>query len=190
MWKASDSQMTARALEVDSSQLSSTTVTRYRLDVIAADLADAIAAAGGWLFDRAMSGWDVSLHMADPSETRALQILGIKAHPLKLASERPFTHALAVSADVLNAEACVRDMVITMLDRGVTEVALWGDTWPPEFHRRAERIGHRLSRAARAFKGHALVAAALPAGSVSDTEAFHGGVPWGLPYESDLLSIN
>jgi hypothetical protein len=185
--------MTARALEVDSYQLSSTTQTRYQLNVIAADVADVISSAGGWLFDRAMSGWDVTLFMADPSDVRPLRILGIKSLPLQLSAdavpESPHTHALAVSADVLNAEACVREMVITALDRGVTEVALWGDPWPPEFHHRAQHVRHRLSGAARAFKEHALRAAELPAGSVSVTEDFRGGVPWGLPYESDLLVI-
>jgi len=30
---------------------------RYRLDVVAADVADVVRFAGGWLFDRAMAGW-------------------------------------------------------------------------------------------------------------------------------------
>ena len=186
--------MTARAFDIDDYQLSSTTPTRYRLDVIAADVADVISSAGGWLFDRAMSGWDVNLLIADPSGVRPLQILGIKAHPLELSgdavSELPHPHALAVSADVVNAEPCVRDMVTAALDRGIAEVALWGDTWPPEFHHRAHHVRHRLSRAARTFKEHALTAAELAPGQVSATEVFRGGVPPSLKYESDLLPIS
>lgn len=184
--------MTARALRIDDYHLSSTTPTRYRLDVIAADVADVISSAGGWLFDRAMSGWDVTLFVADPANMRSPQILGVKTHPLELSGDPvpgpPHTHALAVSAGMLNAEPCVRDMVTAALDRGIAEIALWGDTWPPEFHHRARQVRHRLSGAARVFKEHALRAAGLPGGRISGTEVFRGGVPSGLPYESDLLS--
>jgi hypothetical protein len=38
---------------------------RYRLDVVAATVADAVAAAGGWMFDRVMAGWDVRVMLAD-----------------------------------------------------------------------------------------------------------------------------
>lgn len=34
---------------------------KYQLDVTALDVADAARAAGGWLFDRAMAGWDVTV---------------------------------------------------------------------------------------------------------------------------------
>jgi hypothetical protein len=33
---------------------------RYRLDAVAADVVD-VKFAGGWLFDRAMAGWDVTV---------------------------------------------------------------------------------------------------------------------------------
>jgi hypothetical protein len=183
--------VTARALKVEERQLSSTMNTRYRLDVIAADAADVIASAGGWLFDRAMSGWDIHLLIAaTPSDVRPLQILGIKTEPLELVADRPHTHALAVSADMLSAEACVREVVFHALDRGITEVALWGDPWPPEFHQRAQHVRHRLSVAARVFKEHALMAANQSARPASVTEVFRGGIPWGLAYESDLLPFS
>jgi hypothetical protein len=181
--------VTARALKVEEFQLNSTAFARYRLAVIAADVADVVTSAGGWLFDRAMSGWDVDLFIADAHDVRPLQILGIKAHPLALADDQPHTHALAVSADMVNAETCVREMVIAALDRNITEVALWGETWPSELHHRAQHMRHRLSCAARAFKEQAAHVAELPAMSVSGAEIFRGGVPWGLPYESDLLPI-
>src|SRR6201999_4509172 len=41
---------------------------RYRLDVVAADVADVVKFAGGWLFDRAMAGWDVTVLLVDHPE--------------------------------------------------------------------------------------------------------------------------
>ena len=38
---------------------------RYRLDVVAGSVVDVVRFAGGWLFDRAMAGWDVSVLLTD-----------------------------------------------------------------------------------------------------------------------------
>ena len=46
---------------------------RYRLDVVAADVADVVKFAGGWLFDRAMAGWDVTVLLVDHPDERPLQ---------------------------------------------------------------------------------------------------------------------
>ena len=35
-------------------------IVRYRLDVVAPSVAEAVRAAGGWMFDRVMAGWDVA----------------------------------------------------------------------------------------------------------------------------------
>jgi hypothetical protein len=167
--------------------------TRYRLDVIACDVADMIQSAGGWLFDRAICGWDVNLLAAEPGHFRSLQILGVTS----LAHHPPFetptkglpNQALAVAAEVFNTDARVREVVIAALEFGRTEVTLWGDTWPSEFHKRAEHLQHRLSAAARAFKVQALKAAALPTDQITTTERFCGGARWYPPYESDLTPI-
>jgi hypothetical protein len=173
--------------------VSTTMLQRYRLDVIATDVADAIESAGGWLFDRALAGWDVNLLTDELAYGRSLQILGVKTQSLKSTLEastewRP-VHALAVAADVFNTEACVRDHVLNVLDRGLAEVTLWGDTWPPEFHQRAEHVQHRLSAAARAFKAQALSAAELPQKRIIETETFRGGTRWSPPYEPDLVPV-
>src|SRR5439155_14971420 len=55
---------------------------RYRLDVVAADVVDVVKFAGGWLFDRAMAGWDVTVLLVDHPDERPLQILG--AHTIDL----------------------------------------------------------------------------------------------------------
>ena len=64
-----------------------------------------------------------------------------------------------MSADLLAADAHVRDEVLRVLKQELTEVTVWGRQWPPELGRQAESVQHRVSSAARAFKSHALVAA-------------------------------
>jgi hypothetical protein len=196
--------MTARAFEIDDEsaynefrsrrlEASTTTPTRYRLDVIASNVADVIQSAGGWLFDRAMFGWDVNVLIAEPSDVRSLQILGIRTVPFELTcqsvTEWTRAPALAVAAEVFNTDARVREIVATALERGLGEVTLWGDTGPTEFHQRVEDVQHRLSAAARAFKAHALTAAALPPRPLTPTEKFRCGSRWCPPYEPDLLPI-
>ena len=58
---------------------------RYRLDVVAANAADAVRFAGGWMYDRVMAGWDVTVLLADRSDERPLQILGVATSDLELA---------------------------------------------------------------------------------------------------------
>ena len=61
---------------------------RYRLDVVASSVVDVVRFAGGWLFDRAMAGWDVSVlltDLADQPDGRPLQILGAQVVDLEVA---------------------------------------------------------------------------------------------------------
>lgn len=171
-------------------ELIASMLTRYRLDVIASTVDEVVQSAGGWLFDRSMAGWDVNLLIAEPADDRALQILGIGTLSLEqtLESTWPPGQSIAVAADMFNTDARVRENVITALDRGLGEVTLWGDTWPPEVHRRAETVHHRLSAAARAFKALALSVAARPSASVAPTETFRSS-SWYPPYEPDLIPI-
>ncbi|PEG33057.1 hypothetical protein CQY20_32795, partial [Mycolicibacterium agri] len=41
------------------------TVLRHEMTVIAADVADVVASAGGWLYDRRMAGWWVNVMVSD-----------------------------------------------------------------------------------------------------------------------------
>ena len=167
------------------------TLTRYRLDVIASNVDDVVQSAGGWLFDRSMAGWEVNLLIAEPADGPALQMLGIGTLPLgqslDSATEWPVGQSIAVAADVFNTDARVRQNIVTALDRGLAEVTLWGDTWPPELHRRAEAVQHRLSAAARAFKALALSVAADEA-PVALTETFRSSC-WHPLYEPDLIPV-
>ena len=61
---------------------------RYRVDVVAADVADVVKFAGGWLFDRAMAGWDVTVLLVDHPDERPLQILGAHAPIVQLRAVR------------------------------------------------------------------------------------------------------
>jgi hypothetical protein len=127
--------------------------------------------AGGWLFDRVMAGWDVAVHVAEPADTRALQILGARVVDLDqtLAAYGPFPDALAVDADLYRTDHRVRDLVDAAAGESSTDVRLWGDGCPSGMD---GSLCHRLSVAARAFKAQALAAAATPVDAIDEAELF------------------
>ena len=135
---------------------------RYRLDVVASNVVDVVRFAGGWLFDRAMAGWDVTVLIADDADDRPLQILGARTLGLECALQaaetRPRPQALAAAADLFGCDSRVRKGVLRALDHGVTEVTLWGETWPAELDDSVGLVQHRLSMAAQTFKAQALTA--------------------------------
>jgi hypothetical protein len=150
-------------------------ILRYQLDVIASTTEDVLQSAGGWLCDRARAGWDVNVLVAGRADPRPLAILGATALDLDegfLAMVRSASRvgALAVSADLLAADVRVREEILRVLKRGLTEVIVWGKQWPAELGRQADPVPHRVSPAARAFKSHALIAADISTDSVSPTE--------------------
>src|ERR1700741_1340534 len=102
---------------------------RYRLDVVAASTADVVQSAGGWLYDRVMAGWEVTVLLPHSCDSRPLRILGVRTVDLESAVDAT-SQSLAVSAEVFAADARVRDRVFAALEQRVTEVALWGDGWP------------------------------------------------------------
>ncbi|WP_374024423.1 hypothetical protein [Mycobacterium sp. HNNTM2301] len=167
---------------------------RYRLDVVAATALDVVRFAGGWLFDRAMAGWDVTVLLADlagHADDRPLRILGARVVDLEdaLASahSRPRPQALAAAADLFGCDSRVRQGVLQALDHGVTEVTLWGEAWPSELDDSVGLVQHRLSMAARTFKAQALAAAALPDGSIGPVETFRSGLLAWPSVAADLI---
>jgi len=164
---------------------------RYRLDVVAADVVDVVKFAGGWLFDRAMAGWDVTVLLADHPDERPLHILGAKIvdleEALAAAGERPAPQTLAAAADLFGCDSRVRQGVMQALDQGATEVTLWGKTWPAELDDSVGLVQHRLSAAAQAFKAQALAAAALPRESIGLVETFRSRVMARPSVEADLI---
>ncbi|MBY8860035.1 hypothetical protein K7711_26430 [Nocardia sp. CA2R105] len=166
---------------------------RYRLDVVATSVADVVEHAGGWLFDRSIAGWEVTVLVADPSDPRPLRILGADAIALEevLASRgqgrRP--HALAVACDVCQGDPRARRGLLKALGDGGIEVVVWGEGWPTPPEHRVDPVLHRLSVAAQAFKAQALTAAARPVTSVGTTEVFRSGLSDIPPVGADLSPV-
>jgi hypothetical protein len=138
-----------------------------------------VRCAGGWLFDQVMAGWDVTVVTADQGDPRPLQILGVRARDLETVFAMPVLgpclQAVAVQADLYDADERVRRLVLTAAETGGADVRLWGDSWPADFDGSADPVSHRLSLAARAFKLQALAAASLPAEPAAETEVFRRG---------------
>jgi hypothetical protein len=153
---------------------------RYRLDVVAPTVLDAVRFAGGWVYDRVMAGWDVTVLVGDDDDVRPLEILGAEVRDLEsvLASweDRPNPQTVAVAADLFDRDARVRQGVLEALEQGATEVTLWGEGLPAELDESVDSVQHRLSSAARAFKAQALAAANAPDGAVGNTEIFRCGM--------------
>jgi len=155
---------------------------RYRFDIVGRSVLDVVSAAGGWLYDRATAGWDVTVMMLDALEdtdTRPLEILG--ARVLDLAAvltqweQWPHPQTIAVCAEMFGGHERVRQGVIDALEHSSTEVTLWGAV-PAELDRDVDARQHRLSAAARAFKAQALRAAgADPAAAAAHVETFRCG---------------
>jgi hypothetical protein len=164
---------------------------RYRLDVVAADVADVVKFTAGWLFDRAMAGWDVTVLLVDHPDERPLHILGVQIFDLEqalaVAAHRPPPQTLAAAADLFGCDSRVRQGVLQALDQGATEVTLWGETWPVDLDDSVGLVEHRLSAAAQAFKAQALAAAGLPGYPVGPVETFRSRVMACPSVEADLV---
>jgi len=147
---------------------------RYRLDVVGGSAVDVVQSTGGWLYDRVMAGWEVTVLLPHGGDPRSLRILGVGVSDLRsLDGTDAASHGLAVSAEAFTADARVRDRVRKSLDSRLTEVALWGRPlhgWPLGPGRALTRAQHILSAAARTFKGHALGADGIDCDSVDPTE--------------------
>jgi hypothetical protein len=160
---------------IDSSATGVGRILRYQLNVVASTTEDVVQSAGGWLCDRARAGWDVNVLVAHGANPQPLAILGATARDLdesfvSMVRNASRVGALAVSADLLAADVRVREEILRVLKRGLTEVVIWGTQWPAELGRQADPVQHRVSPAARAFKSHALVAADVSTDSVTLTE--------------------
>ena len=166
------SPQTYRAQTVTRARARAGTVLRHEMIVVASNVADVVASAGGWLYDRRMAGWQVNVLVADRTGERALKILGAQVldltEDLTAITDDPDRAAtLAVAADVYAADVRVRQFV-SASDRRRAEVALWGDT--DSLRENLSAVSYKLTAAAQAFKAQAMLAAGMPAGSVQPTE--------------------
>ncbi|KUH97013.1 hypothetical protein AU190_02445 [Mycolicibacterium acapulense] len=154
---------------------------RYRLDIVAPTVTDAVKYAGGWIYDRVMAGWDVTVLVGGDEDVRPLTILGAETLDLETVlaewEERPHPATVAVAANMIDRDARVLQHVRNALDQGATEVTLWGERMPAELDSSVDSVEHRLSAAARAFKAKALAAAGDPgAAEVGGCEMFRCGM--------------
>jgi hypothetical protein len=167
---------------------------RYHVEVVASDVVDVVRWAGGWIFDRATAGWEVTVLVAGHCDVRPLRILGATAFDIESHFDSidigSSAHTLAVGADVLARNARVRGDVLHALDRRLIEVTLWGDACPVELDPRVDPAQHLLSTAARVFKAHALAAAGCPEDSVSPVETFRIGGAAYWPDDPELLPVS
>ena len=67
---------------------------RYRLHVVATNIADVVTSIGGLIFDRAMAGWDVTVAVDGNVDDRAIRIFGgrVAAWPDRTTREARHTH--------------------------------------------------------------------------------------------------
>lgn len=165
------------------------TVHTYDLHVIAADVDGIVTAAGGWLCDRARAGWQVTVTVPPDRDVRALTILGldVDAHEPALHA-LPGTAAVAVDARVLRADERLRERVLSLVDAARAEVTVWGDPSPVGPDGRFDRVVHRLSAAARAFKARALQTTGQVAPDLA-VETFVSAALWYPPDGADLMPL-
>jgi hypothetical protein len=147
-------------------------VAPYRTDLIASQIVDAVRFAGGWMCDRAMAGWDVTVFLPEIVDTRPLQILGVRVELRKLPAQAgtPAAATIAVCRRVYD-EAGIRQHVDEAVQRGRPELMLWPCRPRPDLPWDGGHAHHRLSPAARAFKAQALHALNVSP-DVQSTECF------------------
>jgi hypothetical protein len=131
-------------------------------------VADLVGSAGGWLCDRARTGWDVTVVLTEPADTRPLTILGADAvegglHDVVRRVAAGGT--LAISSALLADDERVRAQVLTLVQRAGADVIVWDGAWPSD-----ERVEHKLSAAAKAFKSSAARALGSGIESPASTE--------------------
>ncbi len=175
-----------------SSRHSDGAAVKYRLDVVGSTPADVVRSAGGWLYDRVRAGWEVTVLLPQQCDTRPLQILGVRAAALdsQIASAGSgyVARGLAVSAEMFASDVRIQQELLKALDRRMTEVTLWHEGWPLAVGHRTTTVQHLLSRAARAFKRHALTAAGI-SGPVGPTETLLSDMKACLPVDSELIPV-
>jgi hypothetical protein len=98
----------------------------YQLDVVASDVTDIVRSAGGWLFDRARGGWEVTAFVPEGCDPRPLHILGVKTLSLTdwIGCDDRRPHALAVAANVVAGNSVARKTVFAALESGVAVTPL------------------------------------------------------------------
>ena len=160
---------------------------RYQLCVAARDVGELVDLAGGWICDRVLAGWDVSVAVSEPRDLRPLQILGVTLvtqQRFGLTNAGSGAASIAIAPGIFENDNHIRSEVLEALDQGAIEVTFWGPSIPSDLDGRLDRRQHRLSGAARAFKAHALAAATVRRANMDATEDLYSSA---LSYD---ISVN
>jgi hypothetical protein len=132
----------------------------YRIVVVASTVSHVVEAAGGFLCDRARAGWEVSVLLAGACDPRPLTVLGVSecsaGDAVSVIGGLPHGARVMVGADLLRDDAQARDALSRFTRQGCGGVRIWGGPAQAEVDNGLEPDPHRLSRAAIAFKAHAL----------------------------------
>ncbi|WP_019926718.1 hypothetical protein [Nocardia sp. BMG111209] len=164
---------------------------RYRLLVMTPTAAQAVCEAGGWLFDRVMAGWDVTVLTAAAADPGAMPIRILGADVVRLADfvrihrSAPAPQGIAVIGDVCGSSAPAGRMVAERLDAGDCEITVIGGG-DARLDHLSDTIDYRPSAAAQAFKRYALAQSTQPREAPLDREQLRRtgtAVPTILPAE-------
>ena len=132
----------------------------YQLDVVTAEVADAVRSAGGLMFDRALAGWKVRVVTDDRAHSRALRILGADAEPpahLADAQSRPDRIIRTLVLPVNQFTGDPRSLMAgSTKTEPPAELLLWGRHVNSELTGLLQPVRYGISSAARRFKEEAL----------------------------------
>jgi len=149
----------------------------YRILVIGSESADVVRSVGGWICDRALSGWRVTVALRDTTDTEPIVILGAKPIPFEAfaqdLSNGLWPCALAIAADIFAEDSKVDRLLSSCRREDLPDVMVWGESPQAANAHLGDDEQHMSSRAARAFKAHALVAVGIPPHAAEDTELLH-----------------
>jgi hypothetical protein len=143
--------------------------------VVGPSATEMVRLIGGWLCDRVLAGWDVTVFAEQDANPRSLQILGVNSAELEQALADPLPlplpNAFAVHADLYRCDLRARRIAADARDSS-RNVALWGDPWVADTEQWSSPSEYRPSAAARAFKARALAANLLSVDEAEPAETF------------------
>ncbi|EHB45741.1 hypothetical protein MycrhDRAFT_6489 [Mycolicibacterium rhodesiae JS60] len=157
-------------------QVTAEPVPLHELHIVTVSVADAVQWIGGWLTDRALAGWEVSVFAPESVDPTTLRILGASHRPL---SEIAFTTdvdriqpVVSVDAAIACAEPDLWDELCRRYAPQASRILFWGQL--PDVAVDADIVptDYRMSSAANAFKMHALWSLGL-VGPPAITERFY-----------------
>jgi hypothetical protein len=149
--------------------------------VIGTTAAVVVQSLGGWICDKVWEGCNVRVSVVRHGDARALQILGVKRlykyRPDELMQHLPSLDGLAVTAELVDGDAGVAQVLRTILNLNRLRPTVWGQDAPTLLDTDWQPGEYRPSIAAQAFKAHAVMAAGqLPTTTSSESFRCASGV--------------